>query len=171
MTDHVHGIRIESINKSHRRGHFDCGEEPINQYLKKYARQNDERNIAKTFVAINNDNHILGFYCLSAANIEFSELPPGTGKNLPHYPVPVARIGQLGIDKSVQRTGLGGKLLIDALYRIFSASKEIAVRAVIVDAINDNARRFYLHFGFISLPNRERTLFLPIETILQLFEQ
>jgi GNAT superfamily N-acetyltransferase len=169
VTEHNRGIRIEPINKSHRRGTFDCGNESINRYLKKYARQNDEKNIAKTFVAVDNDNIVIGFYCLSAASIEFPKLPPGPNKHLPRYPVPVARIGQLGVDTSFQGTGLGARLLINALYRIASVSKELAVRVVIVDVINNKAVRFYQHFGFISLPNHKTTLFLPIETITELF--
>lgn len=167
--EHIPGIRIEPIHKLHHRGRFDCGNESINRYLKKYARQNDEKNIAKTFVAIDNDNHVTGFYCLSAASIEFSQLPPGSDKHIPRYPVPVARIGQLGVDKSFHGSGLGSRLLVNALYRIAAISKELAVRAVIVDAINNEVRDFYLHFGFISLPNHKTTLFLPIETILELF--
>ena len=167
--EHISGIRIEPLNKSHLRGRFDCGNESINRYLKKYARQNDEKNIAKTFVAIDSDNHVIGFYCLSAASIEFSQLPHGTNKHFPRYPVPVARVGQLGVDKSFHGSGLGARLLVNALYRIVSISKDLAVRAVIVDVINDEARDFYLHFGFISLPNHKMTLFLPIETICELF--
>lgn len=169
MTDHISGLRIEPLSKTHERKHFSCGKPLLDDYLQRYARQNDENNIAKTFVAVNAENRIVGYYSLCTSSIEFEELPEDLSKQLPHYPVPAALIAKLAADESLRGLGLGAKLLIDALQRILAASNEVAIKAVLVDALDDEAREFYLHYGFITLPGQDYKLFLPIETVAQLF--
>lgn len=162
-------IRIEGIQRHHQRNDFDCGDSSLNEFLQKYARQNDERNIAKTFIAAGADNKVLGYYSISAAEIEFAELPGTATSGLPRYPIPAARIGRLAVDQSVQGSGLGARLLVDALQRIYLSSDQVAVKVVLVDAQHEKACAFYQHFGFILLPGSRFTLFLPIETIASLF--
>lgn len=169
MTDHVSALRIEPISKAHQRKTFQCGKPPLDAYLQRYARQNDEKNIAKTFVAVDDSNRVLGYYSLCTASIEFEELPADIKLKLPAYPVPAALIARIAVDKSMRGQGLGARLLIDALQRIFSAAGEVAIKVVLVDARDDEARDFYLHYGFIQLPMQDYKLFLPIETIDQLF--
>lgn len=163
-------LRVEPISKSHNRKKFSCSNTELNTYLQKYARQNDISNIAKTFVAVDNKNKVYGYYSLSTSSIEFQELPEKYTKQLPHYPIPAALIARLAIDSNIEGQGLGSRLLIDALQRIFLVSDELAIKVVLVDAIDDQAKNFYLHFGFIEMPGYERKLFLPIETISELFE-
>lgn len=160
---------VEPISKQHHRHAFHCGTPSLDTYLQRYARQNDERNIAKTFVATNDQHNIIGYYSLCTASIEFDALPEDIRKRLPAYPVPAALIAKLVVDESVRGQGLGAKLLINALQRIVTASNEVAIKAVLVDALDDHARDFYLHFGFILLPGQDYKLFLPIETVAQLF--
>ncbi len=81
------------------------------------------------------------------------------------YPIPAALIGKLAIDISVQGHGLGARLLIDALGRILRAASEIAVKVVLVDALTEEAKAFYQHFGFVEFKEQPMTLFLPIETV------
>lgn len=162
-------FKLEPIKKHHRRETFDCGDPAINEFLKKFARQNDERDIAKTFVAVDAEQKVLGYYSVSAASLEFSGLPGAVAAQLPRYPVPAARIGRLAVDRSVQDSGLGARLLIDALKRIYLSSGQVAVKVVLVDALNEPARAFYEHFGFIPLPGEQFKLFLPIETMAGLF--
>lgn len=162
-------FKLEPIKKHHRRDAFDCGDPSLNEFLKKFARQNDERNIAKTFVAVDAGQNVLGYYSVSAAGIEFSELPGDAAKRLPRYPIPAARIARLAVDQSVQGSGLGARLLVDALKRIYLSSDQVAVKVVLVDALNEKARSFYGHFGFIPLPDEQFKLFLPIETVSVLF--
>ncbi len=163
-------LRIEHLQKHHIRNRFDCGESTLNDYLVQYARQNDERNIARTFVAVASDACVQGFYTISAADIEFSECPDKFTKHLPKYPLPAARIGQLAVDRSTQGHGLGARLLIDALQRIYTTSDEIGIKIILVDALNEKACAFYTHFGFVSLPGNEFRLFLPVETVTGIFQ-
>ena len=169
MTDHVTLLRVELLSGLHRRDHFDCGNISLNDYLQKFARQNDANNLCKTLVAVDNQNRIFGYYAVSAASIEFKALPKGIAKGLPRYPIPAALIGKLAIDLTVQGQGLGARLLVDALQRINSAAREMGIKVVIVDAIDQDAKAFYLHYGFLELVGHDRKLFLPIETIRRLF--
>lgn len=158
---------IECLRKYHSRDLFDCGEPSLNEYLKRYARQNSDEGIARAFVAIADDgsNRVLGYYTLSSAHIGFKEIPASYQKRIPRYPVPAVRIGRLAVTQSMHGSGLGGILLIDAFNRSLRVAEEIAVRVVIVDAKNEQAKAFYQHFGFLELVNKPLNLFLPIETV------
>ena len=159
------------IDKKYQRGHFDCGYPILNDYLKKYARQNHEKGIAKTFVAISQAKslRIDGYYTVSASVIEFASLPKSYQKGMPTYPIPAILIGKLAVDNSVQGQGLGGELLVDALFRAVKASQEIGIFAVRVDALDLTAKEFYLKYEFIPFPAQTLSLFLPIKTILKEF--
>ena len=167
--DHVMRLRIEPISRIHDRASFSCGIPALDEYLHRYARQNDEKNIARTFVAVNGDNRVLGYHSVSATRIEFEALPADLHRRLPHYPVPAALIARLAVDTTVADQELGARLLIDALRRILNASSEMAVKVVVVDAMNEQAKAFYRHFGFVPIPGQDLQLFLPIETVAQLF--
>ena len=169
MTDHVKALRVEPISKIHHRDEFSCGKPELDVYLQRYARQNDEKNIAKTFVAVDSEERVLGYYSLSTASIEFAALPETLRQSLPAYPVPAARLARLAADTSMRGQGLGARLLIDALQRILTASQEIAMKVILVDAMDEDASEFYKHYGFIELPDQDMKLFLPIETVKQLF--
>jgi GNAT superfamily N-acetyltransferase len=159
------------IHKKYQREHFDCGYPVLNDYLKKYARQNHEKGIAKTFVAISQSNalKIDGFYTVSASVIEFASLPESYQKGMPTYPIPAILIGKLAVDKSVKGQGLGGELLVDAIFRAVKAAQEIGIFAVRVDAIDLQAKEFYLKYEFIPFQDKALSLFLPMKTILQEF--
>jgi GNAT superfamily N-acetyltransferase len=159
------------IHKKYQRDHFDCGYPVLDNYLKKYAKQNHEKGIAKTFIAINESSSLRvdGFYTVSASTIEFESLPDFSQKGLPAYPVPAILIGKLAVDKSVKGQGLGTELLVDALLRAVKAAQEIAIFAVRVDAIDLTARNFYLKYEFIPFQDRPLSLFLPIKTIIKEF--
>lgn len=163
----IGALEIRGIEERYRREDFDCGEEALNAYLRRYARQNHEHNIARTFVAVDAHDRVLGYYSLASASIEFDSLPAAYAKRVPRYPVPAVRIARLAVDRSVKGEGLGGKLLADALQRILTASSEVAVKVVLVDAKNKAAIEFYRHYGFMELTDAPKTLFLPIETVIK----
>jgi GNAT superfamily N-acetyltransferase len=160
-----------SIDRKYQRDHFDCGNSILDDYLKRYARQNHEGGIAKTFVAVDRSelSKIDGFYTVSASDIEFESLPESTRKKMPAYPIPAILIGKLAVDKSAQGQGLGGELLVDALLRSVKIAQEIGVFAVRVDAIDLKAKEFYLKYEFIALQDEPLKLFLPIKTIIREF--
>jgi predicted GNAT family N-acyltransferase len=159
------------IHKKYQRNHFDCGYPALDDYIKKYAKQNHEKGIAKTFVAIEDSTSLKvdGFYTLSASTIEFESLPDTSQKGLPAYPIPTILIGKLAVDSAAKGQGLGTELLVDALLRAVKASQDVAVFAVRVDAIDSTARDFYLKYEFILFQDQPLSLFLPVKTIIREF--
>jgi ribosomal protein S18 acetylase RimI-like enzyme len=147
---------------------FSCGNEDLDLYLKEFARQNHRKGIGKTFIALDGDCSI-GYYTISMASIEFKDLPEGFNRGVPKYPIPVAKIGRLAIDKKFQGKKIGSGLLIDALKKIQGASKIVAAYAVVVDAKNEKAKKFYESFGFITFKN-ELSLLLSMKTINELLK-
>jgi GNAT superfamily N-acetyltransferase len=162
-----------SIHKKYQREHFDCGYPMLNDYIKKYAKQNHEKGIAKTFVAIEDSSFLKvdGFYTLSASTIEFDSLPDFSQKGLPAYPIPAILIGKLAVDNTAKGQGLGTELLIDALLRSVKATQDVAAFAVRVDAIDSTAKDFYLKYEFIPFQDQPLSLFLPIKTIIKEFSE
>ena len=121
------------------------------------------RRVASCFVALDDRDRIAGYYTLSSFGILLSDLPADVSKRLPRYPtVPATRVGRLAVDQEFKGIGLGSALLADALDR--AARSEIASFALIVDAKDEDAARFYRHHGFIALPSSPLTLFLPLAT-------
>lgn len=162
---------IEQLNTSlHDRKSFDCGVDELNIFLKQHANQNQSKNMSKTYVAVvavSADDHkkIYGYYTLSAGHLECNQLPETVKATLPKYPIPIARIGRLAVDKDYKGQGIGGFLLHDAFTNVLSITDKMGVFAVVVDAKNDDAKSFYGNYGFAELQDSELTLFLPISTI------
>lgn len=157
-------IRIEPLGGVHDRAAFSCGKEPLDRYLRQQATQDIRRGVASVFVAVapERPEHILGFFTLSAASIVPSDLPPETAKRLPRHPIPAALIGRLAVDRSVMGRGLGGILLADAIDKAATAAATVAMAAVAIDPIDDEARSFYAAFGFRSLEGPQRRMFLAL---------
>jgi ribosomal protein S18 acetylase RimI-like enzyme len=163
---------FRSLDNRVNRDRFDCGIPELNDYLQKYARQNQTKGIAKTIVALtdNSETSIAGYYAISMAELQNESLPESDRKKLPRYPIPAVRLAKLAVDRSFQGQGIGKELLIHALHRAVTLSQEIGVFAVLVDATNEAAKTFYLKYGFTSLPEQPLTLFLPIATIEKMFK-
>jgi predicted N-acetyltransferase YhbS len=163
---------IAPLGKQHDRKSFDCGENSLNQYLHRYASQDIRRRVNRVFVASPPDTpqQVIGYYSLSAGSLDATALPEAFRRRLPRYPVPVVLLGRLAVAESRQGMGLGSILLADALQRIAHASQVMAVYAVVVDALNDQAAEFYRQFGFISLPSQPLKLFLPMDSVAALVD-
>ena len=157
---------IEPLGARHDRTAFSCGNAALDTYLKKTARQDQRRNVSQTFVALGREStEILGYYSLSALSIDLGDLPAVIARRLPKYPaVPAALIGRLAVSGRHQGRGLGALLLANAIARVLRAKHELAVFAIVVDAIDGNASRFYDHHGFVALPSAPHRLFLPTAT-------
>ena len=157
---------IEALQGSHDQSRFDCGSEALDRYIRRQASRDARRNVSRVFVALPEEsNKVAGFYTLSAGSIERNALPEKQAKRLPRYPVPVALLGRLAVDRRWSGQGLGSALLADVLRRVVRASAALAVYAVVVDAKDEQAQAFYEHFGFIELPGAKRRLFYPVEGI------
>jgi GNAT superfamily N-acetyltransferase len=163
---------ITPLGKRHDRKNFDCGEASLELYLHRYANQDIRRRVNRVFVASPPDEpqRVIGYYSLSAGSLAAADLPEKFRHRLPRYPVPVALLGRLAVDRSYQGQGLGAVLIADALQRIALASQVMAVYAVMVDALNETAAEFYRQFGFIPLPNQPLKLFLPMDTVTKSVE-
>lgn len=156
---------IEDIDSSTFK-EFSCGSNELDTYLKLFARQNHKKNIGKTFVALN-EERVIGYYTLSMACVEFVDVPEDYSRGIPRYPAPVAKIGRLAVDAQFQGKKIGTALFIDALKKILAAAQTVAAYAVIVDAKNDFAKKFYKGFGFIEYKD-DLSLYLPMKTVAKL---
>lgn len=144
--------------------------EALDEYLVRQSSQDVARRVAACFVLTRDGNTIAGYYTLSRHSIGRFELPPEIAKKLPRYPqIPATLLGRFAIDERFRGNKLGEFLLMNALQRSLDHSRVIASIAVIVDAKNDNARRFYLHFHFLPFIQQPNRLFLPMTTIEKLF--
>ncbi len=145
---------------------FSCGNELLDRWLIRYAGQNERRDATRTFVATSDGAAVCGYYTLIAGQLDHHEATAETGKGLSrHFPIPVAILARLAIDSRHQRRGLGAALLADALVRVYSAAEQVAVRAVVVHAIDDNAADFYERFGFKALSTAPRTLMVTLAAL------
>ncbi len=166
MTDY-NNLVIEPLSNIHNRIDFQCGNEPLNDYIKKQARQNIKRRISRVFVAVEPEQpgNIIGYYTLSTLSIELNHLPESLARKLPKHPIPAALLGRLAVSQKAQGYGVGKMLLVDAIKRTLAISDEIAIYAMVVDAINKDAQQFYQQFGFNQLSTESRRLFLPLKSI------
>lgn len=161
------------LGKTHDRNAFDCGEDELNSYLKRYARQNHESGGAKCFVAKPRDEpaRILGFYTLSPASIEFAGAPAVVTRGLGRYEVPVYRLGRLAVDRSVQGRGLGGSLLLRAAERCMIVAQQVGGVALLIDAKNAAVAEWYEGYGAIRLLDAPRSLLLPFAVAFKALKQ
>ena len=158
-------FRIEPLSSAHDRSRFVSGSAPLDRYLREQASQDIKRRIATCFVALDIETQdIVGFYTLTATSVALDDLSPELVRKLPRYPVvPAALLGRLAIATSAQGKGLGAALLADALLR--TARVEMGVYAMLVDAKDEAAQRFYEKHGFTHLAGETRRLMLPIAAL------
>ena len=165
-------FRVEPLGKAHDRAAFSCGIDALDNYLKKQASQDVSKLVSVCFVLTPDGKTVAGFYTLSQYSVDLVKLPEQVAIKLPKYPeVPATLLGRLATSEDFRSQKLGEFLLLDALNRSLQLSKQVASAAVIVDAKNEAARRFYEHFGFLSLPDTPNRLFLPMKTVEKSFTQ
>ena len=162
-------LRVEPLAPSHDRSGFESGIEPLDRYFRTQAGRDARKNMAAPFVLLLTDGTIAGYYTLSSTSVQLAELPEQVVRKLPRYPlVPATLLGRLAVERRPQGKGYGRFLLADALFR--AARSEIASFAVIVDAKDDNARRFYERESFLPFPDQPMRLFRPMADIRRLFD-
>lgn len=152
----------QAISADDDPNHFDCGTEVLNAWLRRHALRS-EGSSARTYV-VREGARVVGYYCLATGGVTRTSVPRKIRHGLPD-PVPVMILGRLAVDKSYQRRGIGSGLLRDALQRTLQVSQQVGVRAVLVHAIDDEARAFYAACGFSEFPTGSRTLYLPLESV------
>lgn len=148
----------------HDRKSFDCGVPELNDYLQRLADQHRRKGVSTTFVLVDTDapSVILGYYCLSAAQVDVARLSGADRKKLPRYPVPCFRMGRLAASKHSRGQGIGKFLVACAVDRCLKARQDVAGYALIVDAKSESAKQFYERYGFVALVDSPMTLYLAL---------
>jgi GNAT superfamily N-acetyltransferase len=164
---------VAALDLATDRSGFECGVKPLDQYFRARVSQDIQRRVTACFVATDvtteSKGQIAGYYTLASASVSLADLPEALAKKLPRYPsVPAVRMGRLAVDQAFRGEGLGAALLADALRRAIRA--EIAAYAFIVDAKDETAARFYVHHGFIALPEQPLCLFMALATVKDLIK-
>jgi GNAT superfamily N-acetyltransferase len=153
------------ISQGHRLETFDCGVPSLNDWLRKQALRNERNGASRTYVSCAGDLAV-GYYCLSTGAVVRGASPKPMQRNMPD-PIPVVILGRLAVDTRYGGQGLGTALLRDAAMRVLHAADSIGIKAILVHAISEEARRFYLDRGFLSSPIEPMTLCLPLDTARQ----
>lgn len=148
----------------HDRQGFDCGVRALNEYLQRYAEQHRRKGISAAYVLVDSADvsTVLGYYTLSAAEVDVTQLAAEDRRRLPRYPVPCFRMGRLAVRLDQRGRGMGKLLVGCAVDRCLKAREQVAAYAMIVDAKDDAAKRFYERFGFTALTGEGLTLYLPL---------
>ena len=154
-------VLLESL---HNVDEFDCDNAELNHYIRRFALINNLHGSARTFVTFQ-DKEVVGYYTLTIGSVGKEETPQRISKGLGKYPVPVIILARLAVDKRFQGKGIGQSLLKDALLRIVGAADEIGGRAVLVHAKDNEAKEFYLKFGFEPSPADSFHLYLLLKDI------
>jgi predicted N-acetyltransferase YhbS len=153
------------LSQAHSVSHFDCGHASLNNWLKKRAmKATPPGSSARTYVVCQQDQTVLGYYALASGSVSREDAPGRVRRNAPD-PVPIVLLARLAVDISVKGQGFGRGLLKDAFLRVYAAAEHIGIRAMLVHAIDEQARLFYLKHGFYDSPTNDMTLMLTINEI------
>ena len=163
--------KVEAISESHDVSRFDCWKhKSLNDWLKRFTLTNQRNESARTYV-VHRNGQVVGYYSISAGSVSVDEAPERLSKGLAKHPIPVILLARLAVDKDEKGTGLGKALLKDALTRIAQAADIVGARAVLVHAIDEEARSFYEHFDFEPSPVNELQLMLLMKDLRKALEE
>jgi GNAT superfamily N-acetyltransferase len=161
-------VRFEILGAGHDRHGFDCGVEPLNVYLRQFAKQHIDRDISRTFVAVEGESFpmqpVMGFFTISLCQLDRDELPVEWAGKMPNE-IPAMKLGRLAVARNRQGTGLGLALLTEALYRVTLVGEQAGGTGIVVDAKDESAAAFYRKFGFTPGRTDPLTLFMPARTV------
>jgi GNAT superfamily N-acetyltransferase len=162
--------RIEKLAREHVLGAFDCGQPDLNAWLIKYALQNQSASSAQTYIGLVNET-VVGYYSLTVGQVEYADAPERLRKGLARHPVPIMLLARLAVHKEWQGKGLGRALLRDAILRTLQASEIAGIRALVVHAKDDAAKRYYEQFDFVSSPTDPLHLFVLLKDLRKMTSQ
>jgi len=147
------------LDKRHLLDAFESGETSLDDWLKRRAWANQLNGASRTFVVVDQDGHVVGYYAMAAGAVSHQTATGGVRRNMPD-PIPVMVLARLAVALRAQGIKLGAALLKDAVNRAAMVSLNTGVRALLVHALNDRARQFYEHYGFEPSPQHPMTLML-----------
>ena len=148
---------------------FDCGQPDLNAWLTKYAFQNQSASSAQTYVGLVNDA-VIGYYSLAVGQVEYSDAPERLRKGLARHPVPIMLLARLAVHKEWQGKGVGRALLRDAILRTVQASEIAGIRAFVVHAKDEAAKRYYEQFDFVSSPTDPLHLYVLLKDLRRIIQ-
>ncbi len=154
----------QPLTANHSLNAFDCGEPSLDDWLKRRAMANQLSGASRTFVVVDEEGRVHGYYALSAGAVSHQLATGSVRRNMPD-PVPVMVLARLAVDRRAQGVKLGGALLRDAVNRAVAVSQNAGVRALLVHALHDRARQFYEHYGFQISPAHPMTLMLRLSNV------
>jgi GNAT superfamily N-acetyltransferase len=149
----------------HDRAAFSCGKTSLDTYLHTQVNQDQRKGLARAFVITEEQapRHIIGYFTLSTLSVDAGAAPEDLVKSVPYPEIPCLLIGRLALDTKEQGKGLGVRLLVAAFEQALRVSDSVGFRAILVDALDDEAEGFYLKFGFRKLPGVQRRLFVSVK--------
>ena len=153
------------LSKAHDRAAFDCEVAPLNEYLRKYALQNQKKDATRTYVVTIGEKRIAGYYTLVFASVSHEEATEEVAAGLGKYPIPVILLARLAVAAGEKGKGLGQALVRDALLRAVHAADIAGLRAFLVHAKDEAAKNFYQKLGFISVPHNDLHLFMKMSNV------
>lgn len=153
MTERFHSQRFDPDR--HDITGFTCGEESLDQWLRRYAATAATRGTARTWVWIDGGGRVVAYYALAAHKVAREQVPSRIGRGGPAE-LPAVLLARLALAKHLRGHGLGAVLVADALERIVEATRTVASRVVIVDALAEPVARFYQTLGFRRIPGSRR---------------
>jgi len=151
----------------HQLGDFNCTEAELNDWLRQRALKNQSSGASRTFVVCSGDR-VIAYYCLAMGAVNASVAPGKVRRNMPD-PIPVAVIGRLAVDQNWEGQGIATGMLKDAVLRVIQISESIGVRAILVHAISQKAKSFYLRRGFLESSVEPMTLMLPMQDAIKTY--
>ena len=157
-------FRIEKLRRDHRVEGFDCGKEPLNRFLIRFALQSQLSNSSQTYLAFSQDE-VVGFYTLAFGDVNYEDAPERLRKGVARHPIPLMILARLAVARAWAGKRIGSGLLKDALARTLAAAEIAGLRAFAVHAKDDEARAFYERFDFIASPSDPMHLFVLLKDI------
>ena len=157
-------LEITKLALAHDPTSFDCGNEPLNRFIRLYALPGQRAGISQTYVAASGSN-IAGYHTIVVGQVMHDGAPERLAKGVPRHPIPVIILARLAVDLDHQGTGLGAALVADAMRRVLQAADIAGVRAMLVQAKDERAQSFYQHLGFEPFPGQPLMLYRLLKDI------
>jgi GNAT superfamily N-acetyltransferase len=158
----------EPLTEDHQTEGFDSGESSLDNWLRRRARANQASGASRTYVVCEG-KRVVGYYALASGSVTQAEVPGRFRRNMPE-PIPVAVLARLAVDRGYQGRGLGRALFRDAAHRVAHAADAIGIRGIIVHAVSEEARKYYIALGFDPCPREAMTLVVTLKDVLATLE-
>lgn len=148
----LHGPR--PLERKDTREGFRCGVTSLDTWLVEHAPGADAAGSARTYIVVDEEQaRVVGYHALTVASLEREEATGRASRGMPRHPIPAMLLARLAVDESAQGKGVGATLLADAMQRTLLVAEETGIRLLLVHAVDEDARSFYLYYGFEASPS------------------